>query len=719
MTRIALTFARISSRKPWLTLGLWLMIAVGLIASASAIGNDYSDEISVPGSDSAIANELLSGAGDGSSSSLLLASPDGFQSVDAAALVDDVIAAASAALDVDIPNPLDNPEAAVAKGQFSADGRALSIPVAVGVDDVSDAGAAAALKALEPALDAGWSAAYSGEFARSVDANTSHRSEAIGIVAAVVVLSISLGSLAAMVVPVVSGLVAVTSGLGLLGLLSHATAIPEISPTLATMIGLGVGIDYALFQVARLKQALNSHPDTASAVATTAASAGTAAAFAGATVAVSICALAISGVSFVGWLGYASAIVVAIVVASALTFTPAFLTVLAPRLTPSSKRHVEAGKGTARLAAAAVRHPWRATVSALLVLGTLAVPTASLHLGMSGPGDRALDTQLRESNDIMTAYFGAGSTATLAVVVQLDSPAAGADDPRLVQLSQELANTDAAAATPLRPRAGDPTVATAQVTPTDDPNASSTRALLDAIRALPTPGSTSLHVGGATATRIDLANQITSRLPWLMAAVVAVSTLMLVIAFRSVLIPLKAAVLNLISVAASYGVVVAVFQWGWGTSLIGLDGPVVIDSYVPMILFTVLFGLSTDYEVFLISSMREAWNTTHDAKAAIVEGTRNSGRVIMTAAIIMISVFLSFVMQDDPIIKVFGLGLAASILFDATIVRMLLVPALMSLIGRHAWWVPAWLDRILPSIDVHGETDETSPRGRAAQKVSA
>lgn len=701
------SLARLSSRRPWITLALWATLAVGLTASSTLWGRDYSDVVSVPGSDSATANDLLAGSSEGAGSALLMAAPTALTEPDAATVLQQTLSDVGSALGVTLTNPLDNPAVAAASGSLSQDGTAVNVAVPVDIATVTSAQEDAAREALHPAIDAGWDAAFSGDLARALDKGPGHQSEVIGIAAAIIVLSIGLGSLAAMAVPVVTGLVAVVSGLGMLGLLSRATSVPEIAPTLATMIGLGVGIDYALFQVTRLRQALASGATVDQAVLVTAASAGTAATFAGTTVAISICALAISGVTYIGWLGYASAIIVAVVVVSTLTFTPAFLTVLGRRLDTSERASARAGARTGRAAEAVTRHPWVSGGAALVLLALLAIPAASLHLGMTGPGDRPVGTEARTSFDLKAAHFGDGSNATLAVVVQLDSPATRADDSRLAALDTAIKASGAASATPLTPGASDPAIASARVTPTGDQNADSTAQLVKDLRAIATPDGTSLHVGGATATRLDLADRVTERLPWLMLTVVTASTLLLVVAFRSLVIPIKAAVLNLVSVAASYGVVVAVFQWGWGAGLIGLDGPVAIDSFVPMILFTVLFGLSTDYEVFLVSSMRETWSTTRDARTAIVHGMRNSGRVIITAAIIMISVFLSFVMQDDPTIKIFGLGLATSILIDATIIRMLLVPAIMSVLEDRAWYLPAWLDRILPHVDLHGG-DEAS-----------
>ncbi|WP_062523122.1 MMPL family transporter [Demequina silvatica] len=708
MTHAITALARLAARRPRTVLAAWAALVIALALTFGALGGAYSDELEIPGSDSEAAAALLADASEGAGSSMIVAAPDSLAAPEAAArvdaLVEDVSAAAGSALDDPLVNPLDQPERAAATGALSPDGTAVSVSMPIDTDALTDA----QLEDLEDvAADAsadGWEVAYAGELARAMDLDHSRASELVGIAVAIVALGLGLGAVAAAATPLVAGIVAVTAGIASLGLLSHATTIPEIAPTLATMIGLGVGIDYALFQVVRMRRLLDRGVPVDDAVVATAASAGTAAAFAGITVALSICALALSGVSFIGWLGYASAIVVIVVVITALTFTPALLAVLGPRLTTRRSRGAREGAGIARVARAVVRRPWASTLGALAVLAVLAAPALTFTLGMTGPGDRPEDTQSRASYDLRAERFGEGANATLSVAVALDPPATGADDPRLVEVSQAITATGAASATPLVPLDADPAVASSRVTPAGDANADSTAQLVEDLRAIDVDGA-EVHVGGATASRIDLEERVAARLPWVVAAVVAGAALVLTVAFRSVLIPLKAAALNLVSVAAAYGVVVAVFQWGWGASLLGLDGPVPIDAFVPMILFTVLFGLSTDYEVFLVTAMREHGDRTGDARGAIVEGMRTSGRVVTIAAVIMVAVFASFVLDADPTIKVFGVGLAASIIIDATVIRMLLVPTLMALLGRRAWWVPRWLGRILPAPHGAGTQD--------------
>ncbi|WP_062515946.1 MMPL family transporter [Demequina gelatinilytica] len=702
MTHLATALAGAATRRPRTMLAAWAVLMAALAVSLGVVGAAYSDELTVPGSDSAVAAELLAEIPEGATSSIVVAAPVALTGPAAAARLDTVLKELAEAAGEAIEDPLADPASAMARGSLSHDGTAVSVPLAVDPDDLTESQLDAIRDVLERGSVDGWQVAAAGDLARALDLTHTRFSEAVGLAAAIVALSIGLGSIAAMAAPVVAGVVAVGTGLAMLGLLSHSASIPEIAPTLATMIGLGVGIDYALFQVARMRQLLARGTAPRDAVIATAGSAGTAAAFAGTTVALAICALALSGVAFIGWLGYAAAIVVAVVVVTALTFTPALLTLMAPRLTPRASRGSHEGRWIARVTRSVVARPWASAIGAFAALAVLAAPALSLTLGTTGPGDRPEGTQSRTSYDLRADRFGDGANATLTVAVRLDTPATGASDPRLVELSAAIADAGGASSTPLVPLATDPAVATARVTPPGDANDDATAVLIEDLRTIEAPEGSELHVGGATATRLDLEDRVAQRLPWVVAAVVAASMLVLMVAFRSVLVPLKAALLNLVSVAAAYGVVVAVFQWGWGASLLGLDGPVALDAFVPMILFAVLFGLSTDYEVFLVTAMREHWDRTGDAPGAIVAGMRSSGRVVTIAAVIMIAVFASFAFDADPTIKVFGVGLAASIILDATLIRMVLVPALMALLGRRAWWVPRWLDRILPA--PHGAT---------------
>lgn len=762
MPRPVIALARFSARHRRLVLVAWLLIAVGLLAGSRALGSALNDNISVPGSDSAVANSLLArvasptASADGASTSSVLVAANDAITGHAAQVADFATALGHVSGIVQVTDPLAAGSAAAAAA-VTPDGQAVTLRVQSRgtVDD------AALRQALSQARAGGLQVGVGNPLLRDAAGPVNSRpSEVIGIVTALVILLVALGSGAATGVPLATALVGVVSGLSLLQLLAHAVSIPTVVPTLATMIGLGVGIDYALFQVARQRDALRSSPDRVEAAAVTAATSGAAVAFAGLTVAVAISALAITGVDFISWLGFGTAIVVVVVLLGALTFTPALLAAAGPRIARRGERARlraradragaaaderagavpapsgrTAGAGVdgrvadegavddreavllvddvaddpearldrtrwAAFARVVTRRPWVSVVGSLLVLGVLAVPAASMTLGQGSDGDRPPGTEQRIGYDLVTQHQGAGANAALQVAVALDPAATGKTDPRLAQVAAAVKAVPGVAQVGAPQLAADGSVASLRVTPTTGPADTATVGVVDAVRAVAVPQGTQLHVGGATAVRIDMADRVSQRLPWLIAATVAIAALLLIAAFRSVAIALKAALMDLISVAAAYGVVTAVFEWGWGAHLLGLSGPVSIDAYVPMLLFAVLFGLSMDYEVFLLSSIREHWHAGMDTTVAVRRGVASTGWVITAAATIMLAVFASFIRVEDPVIKMFGVGLAVAVLVDATLVRCVLGPAAMVLLGRWNWWLPRWLDRILPQVSL-------------------
>ncbi|QZN85473.1 MMPL family transporter [Cellulomonas sp. C5510] len=756
MPRPVIALARFSARHRRLVLAVWVLLALALLAGSRALGSALDDDLEVPGSDSAVATGIAGtvGGSDGapsgaSTSSVLVASGDPITSRAA-----DVSGLAAALREVDGVTEVTDPLAAAADGGrpagVSPDGRAVTLRVTA-EDDVDDA---ALRDAVTAAREAGLDVGVGQPLVRDLEpAADSRVSELVGLAAAVLVLLVALGSAVAMTVPIATALVGVVSGLSALQLLGHAVTIPTVVPTLATMIGLGVGIDYALFQVARHTDSLRAAPDRVEAAAVTAATSGSAVAFAGLTVAVAISALAVTGVDFVSWLGFGTAVVVLVVLLAALTFTPALLATLAPRLVrprrrwarrrvaaadraapagpaartdgtvpaePATRTDPVALPGSAALPGQAgaddpaaaldatrwagfarlvTRRPWVSVAVSALVLGAMALPAASMTLGQGSDGDRPPGTERRTAYDLTAEHLGAGANATLVVAATLDPAVSDGQDPRVAAVREEVAAVEGVAAVAAPQLAADGSALTLRVTPTTDPTDPATADLVTRLRALD-PDGAEVHVGGQTAVRLDLSDRIAARLPWLVLATVAVAALLLVLAFRSVAVALKAAAMDLVSVAAAYGVVTAVFEWGWGVGLLGLDGPVSVDAYVPMMLFAVLFGLSMDYEVFLLSSVREHWRATGDTTLAVRRGVASTGRVITAAAAIMLAVFVSFVRVDDPTIKVFGVGLAVAVLVDATLVRCVLGPAVMVLMGRWTWWLPRRLDRVLPRVEV-------------------
>ena len=683
--------ARWCGRHRRLVVLLWVLLAAGLLAGARLVEGSTADEVAIPGSDSEAANALLSEADmfGRQSSQLVLTAPrrGHVDSPELQAAVRDTVAAVAAVPGIG---------AVPRRAEPSPDRTAVrfGVPLDAGVT-ADKALAQRVLDAAKPARAAGMDVALGGALGRQLSALNSRPSEIIGIVAALVVLLLAFGSAVAALLPVVTALLVVVGGLAGLDMLKSAVSIPDVAPTLAAMIGLGVGVDYTLFLVSRQRRLLATGVPVSDAVAGTARSAGAAVVFAGATVVVAISGLMLTGVDFVSWLGWSSALLVVGAVASAVTLTPALLAMAGGRLR-CGRRAAAAdedldGSVWGRFASWSARRPVTVAVASTVVLLGLGAPTLALRLGQSDAGDRGTVQQTVLYYQATAAAWGPGENGPLSVVLT---------DPAQVEPATATLRRTRGVASVSPPRPLPSGAVALRVVPTTAPSDPATDDLVDRLRDEVLPRFGEAHVGGGTATRIDLANRITGRLPWLILTVIGVACLLLLLAFRSVLLPVKAALMNIVSVCAAYGVVTAVFQWGWGAGLLGLDGPVPIDSYVPMVLFAVLFGLSMDYEVFLLSAIREHWIRTGDNRVAVRRGLAETGGVITSAALIMVCVFASFVLVDNPTVKIFGLGLATAIVVDATIVRCLLVPATMVLLGRWNWWLPRRLDRSPTTVSV-------------------
>jgi RND superfamily putative drug exporter len=715
MTAPLYAIGRFCSRHHWPVIGLWLLVAVALIVASAAAGSKTSENLTLPGTGSTTATELLE---EHLPEQAYGSNPLVFQ-INQGKLTD---AKYSAAISESVKrlNELGDVNSAVdplspeAKGLLSKDGKIAYTPVVLGVGpgDLTESQARAILDAAKPAEAAGIETSVAGYVGQQLSKPATEQSEAIGIAAAIVILLFAFGTATAMMMPIFSAVIGLAVALSIIRLLEHVTDVPGVSLTLGTMIGLGVGIDYALFIVTRHKLQLKDGMEVRESIARSTATAGGAVVFAGFTVVIALCSLAFAGIPLVTTLGFTAAIAVVVAVLAATTLLPAMLGALGPRI---DSLRVHLGKthpddkqphGWRRWAEGVSKRPWRSAIAALVVLIVLALPIKDLQLGQNDISALPQSTTSRQAYDGLDKGFGPGLIGPLLIASEFKTPQdAKAGLPPLQQ---------AVAAAPDVADVGPPTldkqgtVAVFTVISESAPWDDSTVDLVENLRAGTIPKAMqgsggSAYVGGQTAGYIDLATQISDKLPLMIAIVVALSFFVLLLAFRSLLVPLKAAAMNLLSVAAAYGVVTAVFQLGWGASLIGLDHAIPIVSFVPLLMFAILFGLSMDYEVFLLTQMNEHYKQSGDERKAVVEGLANTGRVITSAAAIMVCVFTSFVLNGDPVVKEFGVGLAVAIAIDSTLVRCLLVPAVMVLLGKRAWWLPRWLDRIVPHVSIEGE----------------
>ncbi|MBX9360379.1 MMPL family transporter [Streptomyces sp. WAC04114] len=579
--------------------------------------------------------------------------------------------------------------------------------------------------AVQPLRSAGADVEYGGPLGELARPSADDRvSELIGFGVAVIVLLVGFGSVIAAVVPLLSALISVVAGLAILGLLAAAFTFATVSPTLATMIGLGVGIDYALFMLTRHRQNLIDGMDPVRAAGQAASTSGHAVLVSGCTVIIALAGLSASGVSFISLLGVAAAVTVVSAVVGALTLVPALLGFIGRHIDRFHVRppiaETEAGAGDApqgtwhRYAQRVERRPLTFLSAGVAVVVVLAIPLFSIQLGHIGDGADPTSFTDRRAYDLMSDAFGPGSNGPLTVVIdQTNVPQSQRSD--LASKAQQSLDKvqGAAVVTPLTPtQDGDLLIGTvySTVSPQNAKTTDLTNRLVDDTLPDVVQGTDAKgYVTGTTATQVDFRDIVASQLPVIIAVVVGLAFLIILAVFRGLLVAVKAAVLNVLSIAASYGVVVAVFQWGWGGPALGVHGKVPIESYVPMMMFAIVFGLSMDYEIFLLSRVHEAWLRTGDAKASVAHALEITARVITCAALIMASVFAAFLLSDNIVVKMLGLGLAVSVLIDATVVRLLMVPAVMTLLGRHAWWMPRWLDRILPHIDAEGSKAAARP----------
>ncbi|MFD5258788.1 MMPL family transporter [Streptomyces bobili] len=693
---------------------LWLL-ALGATATAAMIaGSSYSNDYDVPGTESGRATRLLAegfpGLG-GDTDTVVWHTDPG--TVRAAAVEQTMTRTLASIADLpgvaSVAGPYDDQGAE----QISADGRTAYATVTFedSAENIDRGEAKAVVDTAEAARTDGLRVELGGSAVALTESSGGHLAEVVGVAVAAVVLFLAFGSLAASLLPIATALVGVGTAYAGIALLGHAMTVADFAPMLGMLVGLGVGIDYALFIVTRHRRGLKRGLPVAEAAENAVATTGRAVVFAGATVCIALLGMLILRLDFLNGVAIAASLTVVLTVAASVTLLPALLSFTGSRALSRRERRRLAEHGpelelptgfAARWSAFVEHHPKLLGALALVVIAGLAVPTLSLRLGTSDQGNRPEASTTRQAYDLLAAGFGPGVNGPLTLVTHVD----GAQD-RLA-----LDNLDAtlraaegvAAVTPVTYGAGGDT-AYLTVVPESSPQSQRTSDLVDLLRTEVLPraeAGTSLdvQVGGVTAGYDDFAEVIVGKLPLFVGVVVGLGCLLLLLAFRSVGIPLKAAVMNVAAVAAAFGVVVAVFQWGWGSELLGLGRAGPIEPFLPVIMVSVLFGLSMDYQVFLVSRMYEEWLETGDNRRAVRVGLAETSRVINSAAVIMISVFLAFVLSGDRVIAMFGIALAAAVALDAFVLRTLLVPALMHLLGAANWWLPRWLDRRLPRISI-------------------
>jgi RND superfamily putative drug exporter len=733
MTGVLYRIAQFCVRRRFVVAIVWVLAAVVLVGVSHRLGDNTNDNLSLPGTDSQRATDLLAKSfpvQSNGTSPIILHAPSG-QLTDSkySGAVDTAASDLAKAPHVaSVVSPLSTQGASALSKDKSTGYLTVGLDESSGklsVDDVQTIIDAAA----KPARAAGLEVQTGGQLGQKVSKPSTESSELVGIVAAMIILTFTFGTVAAMLVPILTALFALLSTLAIIRMLGHVTNVPTVAPTLATMIGLGVGIDYALFIVTRHFRGLNDGLPMQESIARAAATSGGAVFFAGGTVTIALVSLAIADIPLVTTMGLMAAVAVVIAVLAALTLLPAVLAILGPRINALRVRKLQPESAAktgawAKWAADIAKRPVIAGLAALTILIPLTIPLFSLNLGQQDTAALSTSTTARQAYDLLSKYFGPGANGPLIVAVSLGSPAQpgssssggsgssnGSDprttDPRLQTLQKDVSSASGVAAiTPMQiDKAG--TTAFFNAISKQGPAESATTSLVDRLRSTVIPSAEKgtdmkADVGGSTAAYDDLAAKISSKLPLQIIVVIALSFLLLVLAFRTVVIPPQAALMNILSIGASYGVLTAVFQYGWLSKLIGLSGPVPIVSYVPLFMFAILFGLSMDYEVFLVSQIEEHVHAGEGNKESVVSGLVTSARVITAAAAIMVFVFGSFLLNGDPTIKQFGIGLAIAVILDATIVRCLLVPALMLLMGNINWYMPRWLDRVVPHVSIEG-----------------
>ena len=731
--------------------GIWIpLLVIGVVLSGK-MGSNFSTEFELPQSEANDVQKLLEANSPnkaGLSGEIVFSSPNGVNS-------DDVVAALTPFFDnvESLPGvTVTSPFSETSQGQINQAGTTGFASIDVSLRSQSEAIALSTqIQDMGKAVNIdGLKMEYGGNIFAGFELPAS---ELYGLLAAMVILVLAFGSVLAMGLPIGTALIGLGVGSSLAIILSHVVPMPDFTTSLVAMIGLGVGIDYALFIVTRYREGLAEGLTVEEAVVDAVDTSGRAVIFAGITVIISLLGLFVMGLAFARGLAIGAVVGVLIMMLASITLLPSLLAMVKHRIGVTTwsalislvvfivgsliavitenpvialigvvavvvvtamsfaikplRSHIPHRTPKAkelsfwyRWSRFIQRRPWTAALSATAILLVLAAPLASIRLGFGDNGNAPESTTVRRAYDMLAEGFGPGFNGPLFITVQGET----AKSPEALQsFVATLNGTEGIAFAQGMPASQDGSLSLVMAYPTTSPQDAQTEALIRNLRTnvIPQTG-VEAKVGGFTAAGVDFAESIGGRMPYLFLGVLSLSFLLLMAVFRSLLVPLKAVIMNLLSIGAAYGVLVAVFQWGWGMSLIGVGKAGPIESWAPMMLFAIVFGLSMDYEVFLLSRVKEEYDRTGDNASAVADGLTATARVITAAALIMVCVFAAFVLGHDRQLKLFGLGLALAVFIDATLVRMVLVPATMELLGNRNWWIPAWINRILPKIDVEG-----------------
>ncbi|HEY7259984.1 MAG TPA: MMPL family transporter [Trebonia sp.] len=697
----------------------WIGLLISLAVMSQTVKTSYDNTFTLPGTGSGSAQELLlrsAPAQAGDSDHIVWQVRHG--SVKDPAVSRRMAAMLARVSQLPEVASVASPYLPDGKVQVSQDGRTAyaTVNFTKMADNLNNADINRVIAVATAAREPGLAVELEGKAISNTEQAPLSSASAIGIGAAAVILLLAFGSLFAMALPIVTAVAGVGSGLMLLAPLSHLITVNGIVPILGALIGLGVGVDYALFIVTRYRRGLQSGLDPQRSAIQALNTSGRAVLFAAGTVCIAVLGLLTLGLGFINGIAYAAAITVACTVLAAVTLLPALFGVLGRRvLSRGQRRRLRAGEPDRADSGSGMWARWSGTVrrspavlaaAAVAVMIVVSLPVLHLRLGFADESNDPMSSHTYKGYEMLADGFGPGFSGPLFLVAQ---PGSAADQAALDRLDRALAAVPGVAAVQVAPPqtgpGGGPAVEVTQVIPATAPEAQATSTLITQLRNTVIPRYTHgttlrVYVGGLTATLDDFASVTTAKLPWLLAAIVGLSFLLLMVAFRSLLIPATTAVMNLLSAAASFGVLTAFFQWGWGTRAFGLGAPSPIEGYLPEIVLAILFGLSMDYQVFLVSRMAEEWSRTRDNARSVLVGQASTARVITAAAMIMIAMFGAFVFMGQRDVAQFGIGLAAAVALDAFVLRTVLVPAVMYLCGRANWWLPRWLDRRLPHLSI-------------------